>query len=399
MRRILFFCEAVTLAHVARPVALAATLPAERFDTVIACPDRCRGFVGEGAGSVKSLHSISSERFLAALSAGRAVYDLHTLRGYVAQDLQLIDEVRPDVVVGDFRLSLSVSARLAKVPYIALSNAYWSPYQARRAFPLPVLPFTRFLPLAVAYALFQCFSPLVMRSHCAPMRRLRHENGLSSLPTDLRQVYTDADMTLYADFPAMYPDLALPPHHRFLGPVLWSPPIATPDWWDSLPADAPLVYVTMGSSGGSTLLNTVLDALADLPVIVVASSAGAPLPPQPPRNARIAAYLPGVQASARSSLVVCNGGSPTSQQALASGVPVLGIASNLDQFLNMEAVERVGAGLLLRADRADTASIRAACVQLLGEPRFRHAARALSQGRGAAVAQAVFLDAVKSLVH
>lgn len=399
MRRVLFFCEAVTLAHVARPLALAATLPAERFDTVIACPDHCRSFVSEGAWSVKSLHSISRAQFLAALSAGRAVYDVQTLRGYVAEDLQLIEEVRPDVIVGDFRLSLSVSARVAKVPYIALSNAYWSPHEPRRNFPLPVLPLTRFLPIAAANALFQLFSPAVMRSHCAPIHRLRHENRLPPLTSDLRQVYTDADMTLYADFPSMFPSLLLPAHHRFLGPVLWSPPTPTPHWWDSLPTDLPRVYVTMGSSGGTELLNTVLDALADVSVVVVASTAGAPLPPHPPGNASVAAYLPGVEASARSSLVVCNGGSPTSQQALVGGVPVLGIASNLDQFLNMEAVERAGAGLLLRADRADVSSIRAACLQLLGEARFRKAARALSHDGNVPKAQGVFLDAVESLVR
>jgi UDP:flavonoid glycosyltransferase YjiC (YdhE family) len=76
--------------------------------------------------------------------------------------------------------------------------------------------------------------------------------------------------------------------------------------------------------------------------------------------------------------VICNGGSPTSQQALAAGVPVLGIASNLDQFLNMQAVEAHGAGLCLRADRAIPADIRRATTALLGNQAFRDAARKLA---------------------
>jgi hypothetical protein len=52
------------------------------------------------------------------------------------------------------------------------------------------------------------------------------------------------------------------------------------------------------------------------------------------------AYLPGNQAAARADLVVCNGGSPTTFQALSEGVPVLGIPGNLDQFLNMHYLER-----------------------------------------------------------
>ena len=50
------------------------------------------------------------EQFLAALAAGRPVYHAETLRSYVRDDLSLLESVDPDIVVGDFRLSLAVSA-------------------------------------------------------------------------------------------------------------------------------------------------------------------------------------------------------------------------------------------------------------------------------------------------
>jgi len=77
--------------------------------------------------------------------------------------------------------------------------------------------------------------------------------------------------------------------------------------------------------------------------------------------------------------VICNGGSPTSHQALAAGVPVLGLPSNLDQFLNMQAVEASGAGVLLRADRADTGGIRLAAEHLLTTASYAEAAQRLAQ--------------------
>ena len=49
-------------------------------------------------------------------------------------------------------------------------------------------------------------------------------------------------------------------------------------------------------------------------------------------------YLPGDIVARHSRLVVCNGGSPTSHQALLAGVPVLGIPDNLDQVLNMSPI-------------------------------------------------------------
>ena len=99
------------------------------------------------------------------------------------------------------------------------------------------------------------------------------------------------------------------------------------------------------------MLPLVLEALADLPVTVIAATAGTIDVASAPANAFVAAYLPGDLAARRASLVICNGGSPTSQQALAAGVPVLGVAGNLDQFLNMGGVVKAGAGVILRADR------------------------------------------------
>jgi UDP:flavonoid glycosyltransferase YjiC (YdhE family) len=390
MRRVLFFCEAVTLAHVARPVTLAGALDPALYEVVIACSDRSRSFAGMGPWPFKSLDSISSERFLAALASGRPVYDLETLRRYVTRDLELIDEVRPDLVIGDFRLSLSVSARVAGVPYITVTNAYWSPYYPRIAYPLPVLPMTKLLPIPVAQRMFRWAAPYAMQGHCRPMNRLRREHGLPSLGSDLRRVYTDADHTLYVDFPRLFAEADLPSNHHFLGPVLWSPPTPEPPWWTTLPTDLPLVYVTMGSSGQLGVLELVLAALAELPVVVMVSTAGAAIPSALPANAYAAEYLPGIEAAARSSLVVCNGGSPTSQQALAAGVPVLGIASNMDQFMNMEAVTGAGAGLLLRADRLHIGAIRTACQRLLNEPSFRDAAQSLSASTDPSAVQASF---------
>ena len=325
-----------------------------------------------------ALHSISSQQFLQALASGSPVYDTATLRSYVQDDLKLIAQLKPDLIVGDFRLSLSVSARLAGIPYIAITNAYWSPYYAVTRFPLPVLPMTRFLPLSIAGAIFNLARPLAFGLHCNPLNRVRIENGLPSLGYDLRRVYTDADCTLYADIPELFPTENLPSTHHYLGPILWSPPVAKPAWWDDVPIDRPIIYLSLGSSGQTRLLPTILEALADLPVTVIAATAGAAIPQHIPTNVFIADYLSGTEAAARANLVICNGGSPTSQQALAAGVPVLGIASNMDQFLNMGAIVEAGAGVLLRADRLDAGAVRAAVTEMLAAPVYSDGADKLA---------------------
>lgn len=348
--KVLFFAEAVTLAHVGRPIALAQALDPARFEVHFACAD---GFEFCFAGtSFKrwTIHSIPSEQFLKALAGGKPVYTAATLAGYVEDDLRVLDAVRPDIVVGDFRLSLSVSARLRNVPYVSLMNAYWSPHVVQH-YSVPNLPLTSLVPIRIANALFRMARPFAFASHSTPLNRVRRQFGLPSLGTDLRKVYTDADYSMYADVPELFPPKSLPQQHAYIGPIIWAPPLATPDWWGTLPEDKPIIYVTLGSSGQGRLLPQVLDALSTLPVTVIAATAGTIDVANAPANAHVAAYLPGDLAARRASLVICNGGSPTSQQALVAGVPVLGIASNLDQFLNMSGVVKAGAGIILRADR------------------------------------------------
>jgi UDP:flavonoid glycosyltransferase YjiC (YdhE family) len=358
-KKILFVAEAVTLAHVARPLALANALDPEHYDIHFACADGYEFCFKNTSFSRSPIDSISSGQFLAALAAGSPVYDYQTLSDYVAQDLRLLENVQPDLVVGDFRLSLSISARLAKIPYVAISNAYWSPY-VRQHYTVPHIPITEILPVSLADPLFRFVRPMAFALHTVPLNRVRRKFGLPSLGFDLRRVYTDADHTLYADVPELFPAQDLPGNHSYLGPIIWSPPIIEPYWWNALPEDKPIVYVTLGSSGQGRLLALVLQAMESLPVTVIASSAGKNHIGSVPGNAYVAEYLPGEAAARRASLVICNGGSPTSQQALAAGVPVIGIAGNLDQFLNMWAIQDAGAGKRLRADRFDALELQKA---------------------------------------
>lgn len=376
-KRVLFIAEAVTLAHVARPVVLASHLPADRFETILAADPRYESLYAGNPLPRVAIQSIPSARFTQALARGTPIYDSQTLLAYVQDDLKLLAELKPDVVVGDMRLTLAVSARLAGVPYIALSNAYWSPC-ARLTYPLPDLPLTKLTGRWLGQRLFNLARPLAFALHTLPMRRVYQRHGFSTQSLSLQKVYTEADLTLYADLPGLTPMVdPLPAGHQFLGPVLWEPDLPLPDWWHDLPMDRPWVYVNLGSSGPGRLLPQVLQGLADLPVTAIAATAGKAAPPHIPPNARIADFLPGQQACDRAALVICNGGSPATQQAIAAGKPMLCLPSNLDQCLNTQGVVSAGAADLLRAGRLTPALVQAKASSLLGDPSFTKAARAL----------------------
>src|ERR1044071_6428597 len=107
-KRILFIAEAVTLAHVVRPLVLAQSLDSEQYEVHFASADRY-GFLFQKSNlRCWQINRISSAAFLRALSHGARLYSYRALEQYVIDDLQLIRDVGPDLVVGDFRLSLAV---------------------------------------------------------------------------------------------------------------------------------------------------------------------------------------------------------------------------------------------------------------------------------------------------
>lgn len=187
--------------------------------------------------------------------------------------------------------------------------------------------------------LYERGSPWVMSSHYRPWNRVRAARGMAALGPDLRRIYCDADHVLHPDIPGMFALGEPPAHHHFLGPLLWSPKATLPTWWEEVPDGRPVAYVTLGSSGNPALLGTIVAGLAEASVCVLASSAGAAPPVARAATGVFAAdYLPGDAATARADFVVCNGGAMTCHQAFSLGKPVLGVASNMDQFLNMRGV-------------------------------------------------------------
>lgn len=367
--RILFFAEEVTLAHIARPLALARTLDRSEFEIHFASAGRYENSVGACPYPHWKIDTITNDAFLSALAAGRPIYSRRTLEGYVREDIRVINEVKPHLIVGDFRLSLAVSGVVAAIPYAAITNAHWSPFAQRAEYPFPEHPLGRALGVPLANWMFRRTWPLVFRYHGIPMNSVRRQYGLPRLG-DLRHVYTHGDYVLYADVPELAPTASLPANHEYIGPIVWSPSIPKPDWWARLPLDRPIVYVTLGTSGQTNVIPEVLAQLGALPVTVLFAGAGRMSLEKLPSNVFSADYLPGDKAARLARLVICNGGSATAYQALSQGAPVLGIPSNMDQHLTMDAIRAGGAGLVIRSDMFSRDRFRTATRRILADESF-----------------------------
>jgi UDP:flavonoid glycosyltransferase YjiC (YdhE family) len=359
-RRILFFGEPATLAHVARPTVLASGLNPDQWTVAIATGEDFRWIPEQRGLEILDLWSIGTKRYLDAVAKGKVVFPYDVLERYVQDDLRVIRAFKPDVIVGDFRLSLAASARLAGIPYAAITNAYWSPHAAHWQPEMPVHPATRLLGPAVAGRIFSLIAPLVLGHHAEPVNRLMQAHGLKPTGRDLRSAFTEADIALFADVPEMVPMRPDGPTEKFryLGPIVWSPTDKAPSELLERDADTPLLYVSMGSSGDISAIAQLVRAGTSLGFdVAVAGGHNLPVTGISPRRVFRLGLVAGSQVARVADIVACNGGSPSVHQALLEGTPVLGIPSNLDQMLNMQAVIRQGAGACLRADTLRAHSI------------------------------------------
>jgi UDP:flavonoid glycosyltransferase YjiC (YdhE family) len=171
------------------------------------------------------------------------------------------------------------------------------------------------------------------------------------------------------------PSLLAPGRATLLRPTL------APAGEPVLPALATLphdrtVHLTLGTVYSTPeVLATALAGLRELPVNVVVTTAGDPLPPQP-ANVLVARYLPHASLLPRCDLVVSQGGAGILLGALAHGLPQLVLPQAADQPANAAAVERAGAGLALSTVTAD--AVREAARRLLADPGYTARARELS---------------------
>jgi UDP:flavonoid glycosyltransferase YjiC (YdhE family) len=377
LSRILIFAEAVTLAHVARPIALARILRELGHEVCIAAaPTADRWLEGEDVARWH-IDSISSSQFLRALALGVPAYDAATLKRYVEDDLRAISAWSPDIVMGDFRLSLYISTRLARKPYGAIANAYWS----RRYWSHPDSPSLvplDWLPRAIADRLFAVAYPIAFSLHAIAFTRVCNAFGMTSPGPDIRDIYTASDATAFADVERFYEPGAAPAHEPvFIGPLAWEPTGS-----DSLPAfpeGRPIVFVALGSSGATKLLAPVVEALAALPVRCIVATGSKPSAPMPANCIHSAAFVPYAAACSPASLVLCNGGAPATYIALAHQAPVIGITSNLDQVLNMRTVERLGAGRAIPANRLRRGVVADHVTRVLAMPEAGQSASAASR--------------------
>ncbi len=221
-----------------------------------------------------------------------------------------------------------------------------------------------------------------------PLAALRAE---LDLPGDPQATMLERDL-LIAPVPPTFrdPTCPLPAHVLHIRPGDIPPGELPPGEtgqlgdWAVRAGDRPLVYVTLGTIfnlESGDLFARVLQGVRGLPVDVLVT-VGASVDPADvgaqPANVRVEQFVPQADVLPHAAAVVCHGGSGSVIGALAHGVPVLVLPMGADQPDNAARVEALGVGTALDVMHLTPADVRAAVDDLLHDPRYRTAARAMA---------------------
>ena len=233
---------------------------------------------------------------------------------------------------------------------------------------------------------------------------LREQAGFSALP-GVEELWRGCDRIVTTSLAAFDGAPLAGWNVRHAGPVLEDEKFAVPrtlPWPDEDRTPLALVsFSTMFEQRNAVKFQRTLDALADLPVHVVVTTAGIVAPSEltAPDNAVVIDYAAHDPILRRAALVVTHGGHGTAMRALKYGVPMVvipGIAG--DQPFVAAAVAEFGAGVALPSD-AGVDAIHAAARDVLGIARYRDTARQCAARLAAVDGAANAADAVEELLR
>lgn len=253
---------------------------------------------------------------------------------------QVVQEEKPDILVGDTNLLVRLLAARTGLPSVQLVRFASHPDTARliwwKDVPEELIP-----PCSA-----DLFNPLLEHLKLPPIHRAE----------DLLR----GDLHLVPSLPEIEP---IPPddHTVHLGALVdTGREEQAPARLDQLPTGQPLVYATLGGgsemAGNRELAGRLVSACGGRPIQVVLATGGRirkrDLPPLP-GNIHLLSWAPGQLLIRGADLVIFHGGYGTMMETLAAGTPSLVIPFQSEQEGNGRRLEQLGCGLVMKPSRSE----------------------------------------------
>jgi len=190
------------------------------------------------------------------------------LRERVESEIALYQELNPVAIVIGFTLSVTISARAAKVPLV-----YVMPFTLTRPFLEAGLatfpdafdyPFLRIIPRKILDRLTNYWL-LHTKLWIKPFQKVAKDFGVRP-PERLVDIY-EGDFNLVTDIPEITGVKELPENWHYVGPIFAHLEGDIPPELQNLPHDRSVIYCSMGSSANRDILKKVIESFKDTPYL------------------------------------------------------------------------------------------------------------------------------------
>jgi hypothetical protein len=291
----------------------------------------------------------------------------------VANELHLFGEVSPVSVITGWCLSITISSRVAKVPFVNVlhSTSIQEYYRAGlqewpdRLYWLRRLFSEERLRRRINRRILTAALPVM------PYNRIGKKYGLQKHNNFLELI--EGDYTLLADIPEWVNLPELRDNIHYVGPLPARLELEIPEEVARTPKDKPIVYFAMGSSGNPRLVANIIAGFRDKPYRVIApvKDLVEDMRINVPPNVIVTGFLPAHKVNSMANLSVIHGGQNTVMNACLAGTPIVGMGMHPEQEANLEACVRKGFAIRLSRWRDNASDVLTAIDKLLHDATAR----------------------------
>ena len=341
------------LSHISRPLLIAKELRARGHEVLFAGESTKVRFISEAGFQVLPLYEPDPNMLLGNIRDNKLKFvSDREIELMIDADIALYKEIKPDLVLTDFRFTAPVSTQIAGLKHSAIVNASSTEYRS-----LPYIPLFEWVPELIVQrgsTFWKALDKINLKLEMFIFDNVMNIFKKFSKQYHLKRTITATncltgkDITLLPDIPEYFPTRQLPSDYYYIGPLTWKANIPPPSWWPPKRDKRPLLYVTMGTTGMEDVFRKLYEICQTSDMMAVITT-GAQVQHLKPLQGQIYVelFIDGDLVMEECDLVVCHGGNGTIYQALQHGKPIIGIPTVPDQLFNMRRVEALGIGRML----------------------------------------------------
>ncbi len=385
-QKVLLFANAISMAHPTRMWKIACDLESLGYQVHFATSETYFKYLLPANPYIQlyPISSLSSRDFNDRLYRAQFIFKPDELIRDTQEDSRLVDAILPDVILGDFRQTAYIPARMHGIPFLNVNQCHWSAGFEKQGVLPPIQP-VRIFGRTLSSVVEPIISPFVLRAMLRQVNEFFYDHPLARKAglgefKNLSDFYLAGDHALFADLEDLYPDIDLPDHHHFIGPIIWhNAEFPWPDHWPTQFTGKPVAYLSMGSTGAHHIVPQAVEALRATGYQVLLSSSGYDYKSLDMKDVYVAPFVPIDKVLRLSDLVVCNGGTGTTYHALSHGVPIISVPQNMDQSLHGVRLQKAGVCRMVFSDQASTERLTEGIYALTHHPDTQRSVHMLQQ--------------------